>query len=131
MGDDGGLEIACLNGFPGVYIKPMLQCLLDVGLADLVHRYDDHQAKATCTLGIYDRLTEKISVFSGTLEGEIISQPRGGVTHGKFSWNTIFVPSGENRTFGEMPMEEHALMSHRRAAFKTWLDEVMPDRERD
>merc|ERR1711879_576235 len=81
--DDGGLEIACLNGFPGVYIKPMLQHLLDVGLAGLVHRYDAHQATATCTLGIYDRETGKISVFNGNLKCEIVSRPRGGVKHGK------------------------------------------------
>eukprot|EP00931_Biecheleriopsis_adriatica_P056854 TRINITY_DN33720_c0_g1_i1.p1 TRINITY_DN33720_c0_g1~~TRINITY_DN33720_c0_g1_i1.p1 ORF type:complete len:214 (+),score=30.61 TRINITY_DN33720_c0_g1_i1:50-691(+) len=124
--DDSGLELACLNGFPGVYIKPTLQRLFDVGLADMVHRYDDHRATATCMLGIHDRDTGKTSVFYGDLQGQIVSKPRGDVKHGKVSWNTIFVPAGESKTFGEMPMVDHAKISHRRAAFKAWLDEVLP-----
>lgn len=34
--DDSGLGLDCLNGFPGVYIKCMLEKLKDKGIAELV-----------------------------------------------------------------------------------------------
>ncbi|CAE8634858.1 unnamed protein product [Polarella glacialis] len=125
--DDSGLELSCLNGFPGIYIKPMLQSLGDAGIAELVHHYEDQRATATCMLGVLDREHPPgVSVFRGELRGTIVKEPLGSVKHGKLSWNTIFVPLGEERTFGQMPLEEHALMSHRRHAFASWLTETFP-----
>lgn len=142
--DDGGLELSCLNGFPGVYIKAMLESLNDIGIGDLVHRYEDHAAQATCTLGVIDvqaggsrkrpRLEaaevaagdeageHQVRTFHGAMRGSIMPEPRGNVKHGKKSWNTVFVPEGyAPRTFGEMPMAEHAACSHRRKAFEAWV----------
>jgi inosine triphosphate pyrophosphatase len=143
--DDGGLELSCMNGFPGVYIKPMLEKLQDLGIGDLVHRYDDHAAQATCTLGVIDLheveaqepdgkkrrpnddavgsgRQHSVQTFHGSMRGSIIREPRGNVKHGKKSWNTVFVPEGyAPRTFGEMPMVEHAHCSHRRRAFEAWV----------
>eukprot|EP00930_Biecheleria_cincta_P007578 TRINITY_DN108805_c0_g1_i1.p1 TRINITY_DN108805_c0_g1~~TRINITY_DN108805_c0_g1_i1.p1 ORF type:complete len:247 (-),score=43.94 TRINITY_DN108805_c0_g1_i1:302-982(-) len=124
--DDTGLGLSCLSGFPGVYIKPMLESLKDVGLAELVHRYEDHKAVATCTLGVWDRQNPGVvSCYEGSLPGRIVDKPAGDVKHGKVSWNTIFVPAGEKRTFGEMPLEEHAMISHRREAFMNCLNAIV------
>ena len=35
---DGGLELRCLGGFPGPYIKPMLESVGYQGVWDLVNR---------------------------------------------------------------------------------------------
>jgi inosine/xanthosine triphosphate pyrophosphatase family protein len=37
--DDSALGLSCLNGFPGVYIKAMLEAMGDVGIGDLVSRH--------------------------------------------------------------------------------------------
>jgi non-canonical purine NTP pyrophosphatase (RdgB/HAM1 family) len=123
--DDSGLGLSCLNGFPGVYIKAMLHSIGDVGIGKLAARYTDKAATATCTLGIIAVGGEHdVETFAGELEGSIISQPRGNVKHGSLSWNTVFVPAGETRTFGEIPMREHAEMSHRRHAFASFLASI-------
>ncbi len=120
--DDSGLGLSCLNGFPGVYIKAMLHSIGDAGIGELVGRYTDKTAIATCTLGVLAvGRTNEVKTFSGDLTGSIIPQPRGNVKHGSLSWNTVFVPAGETRTFGEIPMREHATMSHRRHAFASFL----------
>ena len=129
--DDSGLCLDCLNGFPGVYIKPMLEQLGDVGIGGLVARYADRGARATCTLGVIDlqdnAAARTVQTYEGQCLGHIEPVPRGDVKHGKLSWNTIFVPVGFNTTFGELQMEQHAEMSHRRDAFAKWLDVLMPN----
>ena len=123
--DDSGLGLSCLNNFPGVYIKAMLHSIGDVGIGRLVDRYTDKAATATCTLGVLVIGREnRVETFAGELKGSIIPQPRGNVKHGSLSWNTVFVPAGETRTFGEIPMEQHATMSHRRHAFASFLASV-------
>ena len=123
--DDSGLGLSCLNNFPGVYIKAMLQSIGDVGIGKLVERYTDKTATATCTLGVLAvGEGNDVQTFTGELKGSIIPQPRGDVKHGSVSWNTVFVPAGETRTFGEIPMQEHATMSHRRHAFASFLASV-------
>jgi len=42
--DDSGLGLSCLNGFPGVYIKPMLEALQAAGIGEIISRYDDKSA---------------------------------------------------------------------------------------
>jgi inosine/xanthosine triphosphate pyrophosphatase family protein len=87
---------------------------------------------ATCTLGVIDLDTLSsesdaeivVQTFGGEVRGTIVKTPKGGVKHGKNSWNTVFVPEGETRTFGEIPMEEQAKMSHRHHAFAAFLESI-------
>lgn len=123
--DDSGLGLSCLNNFPGVYIKAMLHSIGDVGIGKLVDHYTDKTAIATCTLGVLAvGEGNDVETFTGELKGSIIPHPRGNVRHGALSWNTVFVPAGETRTFGEISMQEHATMSHRRHAFASFLASV-------
>lgn len=131
--EDVGLELGCLNGFPGVYCKPMLEAVGDDGLWDLVRRYDDNSARVTCNLGCWplklatdgrfvapDGVSSVAETFVGALEGSI-GPPRGDVKHGATSWNSVFTPTGHARTFGEMPFEVQATFSHRRQAIMKYL----------
>ena len=135
---DVGLELGCLNGFPGVYCKPMLETIGDGGLWDLVRRYDDKSARVTCNLGY---CTARFNVpgdvdfvqrrgypgmFVGALEGSI-GPPRGDVKHGATSWNSVFTPAGRAQTFGETPFEEQAKFSHRRQAILQYLKQVQEE----
>ena len=50
--EDVGLSLRCLHGFPGPYCKPMLEAIGDVGLWEMMSRYEDRHALVTCTLEI-------------------------------------------------------------------------------
>ena len=138
--EDVGLELGCLNGFPGVYCKPMLEAIGDSGLWELVRRYEDKSARVTCSLGSSGSLSEVMlgsdrlpeapdrdtrgfesRMFVGSLEGSI-GPPRGDVKHGATSWNSVFTPAGRAQTFGETPFEEQAKFSHRRQAIMEYLE---------
>ena len=137
--EDVGLELGCLNGFPGVYCKPMLEAVGDDGLWDLVRRYDDNSARVTCNLGCWplklatdgrfvapDGVSSVAETFVGALEGSI-GPPRGDVKHGATSWNSVFTPAGRAQTFGETPFEEQAKFSHRRQAILQYLKQVQEE----
>ena len=119
--EDVGLELGCLNGFPGVYCKPMLEAIGDGGLWELVRRYEDKSARVTCNLGSCDTRGFESRMFVGSLEGSI-GPPRGDVKHGATSWNSVFTPAGRAQTFGETPFEEQAKFSHRRQAIMEYLE---------
>jgi inosine triphosphate pyrophosphatase len=132
--EDVGLSLGCLNGFPGVYCKPMLEAIGDDGLWNLVQKYEDKKARVTCTLAAVsvemNERTKRADIFNanacecieiGAIEGTI-GPPKGNVKHGATSWNSVFTPTGRSQTFGETPFEEQAQFSHRREAIMKYLD---------
>ena len=146
--EDVGLNLRCLNGFPGPYCKPMLESIGDNGLWELMKNYDDKHALVTCTLAAVNVAegsgggegeggegggggdggggggeAAAAEVFVGTIEGAVLGPPRGDVKHGKSSWNSVFTPDGYDKTFGELQFHEQAAFSHRRAAILKFLDE--------
>ena len=52
-------------------------------------------------------------LFDGICDGVISKEKRGT---GGFGYDPVFSPSGTNRTFGEMELEEKNRFSHRRKA---------------
>ncbi len=105
---------------------------------DLVARYDDRSARAVCSLAVADLRPQAhgdtaaapapapatpILLFRGELAGGCVA-PRGDVRHGARSWNSVFVPAGGERTFGEMSYEEQSGMSHRHAALAAFVRHV-------
>ena len=141
--EDVGLRLNCLNGFPGAYIKPMMEKIGIGGLAKLVEKYDeeDRSAEATCSLAVletsvafkYPLFVEKcVNVFEGTIKGKIVTVPRGNVQHGKQSWNACFEVSNEEgegefsngSTFGELSYEQQSQISHRKKAIEAFLNSI-------
>ncbi len=115
FGDDTGLEIAALNGEPGVDsafysgsrdAQANMQKVLTQleGLSDRSARF-----RTVITLIIQ----EEIYQFEGIVEGTILEAPRGD--HG-FGYDPIFQPEGFDRSFGEMTMEEKNAINHRTRA---------------
>jgi len=51
----------------------------------------------------------------GIVEGRLVFPPRGGCG---FGYDPIFVPTGDDRTFGEMDPAEKSGRSHRADAFR-------------
>ncbi len=118
--EDVSLCCHALNGMPGPYIKDFLQHLTPKGLAELILRYEDHRAQVICAVA-YGTPDSEPLIFEGILEGTIVA-PRGQTQIGKFSFNSIFQPTGSTHTQGELSYEEHSKTSHRYLALTLLKD---------
>lgn len=120
LADDSGIEIAALNGAPGIYSADWAGEPRDFDRA--MQRVRDE----VVALGATDDRARFVSVlclaapdgrieaFEGYAAGRLVWPPRGA--HG-FGYDPMFVPDGYAETFGEMePQIKHAI-SHRAAAF--------------
>lgn len=129
LADDSGLEVFALDGAPGVY---------SARYAGEGARDEDNNLKLLHALqGVRDRRARFVSVlafiyeesgqikeklFTGSLEGEILTAPRG--TNG-FGYDPLFYVPSLRQTLAELDMEQKNRLSHRARAFhsfKTWLD---------
>lgn len=120
--DDTGLEVAALNGEPGVYSARyagpacdpednMNKLLLEMG------GKDDRSAQfKTCITLILDG---KEIVFNGQIKGSILTERHG--TKG-FGYDPIFQPDGYSISFAEMALEEKNNISHRAIAVSKLID---------
>ena len=121
LSDDSGLEVAALNGAPGVHSARWGGPERDFGCGmKRIHRELEAKGVTTpsanfiCALALAspDGGTQ---VFEGKVFGTLIWPPRG--TKG-FGYDPIFVPDGYNATFGEMERELKNRLSHRMRAFE-------------
>jgi XTP/dITP diphosphohydrolase len=119
-GDDSGVEVDVLGGFPGIRsarIGPTqaerTQALLD--------RLQGHPrpwpARFVCTIALAapGRATQ---FFEGECRGEIVPEWRG---QAGFGYDPLFLVPEARRTFGEMSPEEKAKYSHRARAVRAML----------
>ncbi len=114
--EDVSIRCAALNGLPGPYVKDFLKHLGVEGLCELVHKYNDHNAEALCTVAYIEPGKEAV-LFEGRVQGSIV-HPKGGLEFNKYSWNPIFLKVDESRTFAEMTKEEFSAVSPRTLALK-------------
>lgn len=120
LGDDSGLEVAVLGGFPGLRsariaaTQPERERLL---LDRLAGQPLPWRARFVCVLALAvpGRPTR---FFTGTAEGEVV-EPRGT---GGFGYDPVFLVPELGRTFGELPADEKDRRSHRGAAATALLD---------
>lgn len=114
--EDVSLRCAAIHGLPGPYVKYFLKKLGHQGLYELIHKYHDHRAEVVCTTA-YIEPDQEPALFEGSMHGKIVA-PRGELRHGTHSWNSIFLPDGSNKTFGEMTFSELSRISMRSIALK-------------
>tara|TARA_Y100000310_G_C20643210_1_gene795119 strand:- start:741 stop:1277 length:537 start_codon:yes stop_codon:yes gene_type:complete len=117
--EDVSLYLECLGGFPGPLIKWLLERVGRKGIADLVSKYENHQATVKAVIGYSNG--QDIHFFIGEIKGKIVA-PRG---ESNFGFDPIFQPTGFDKTFAEMTAEEKNKISHRKQAlmkFKEFLD---------
>jgi len=118
--DDSGLEVAALDGRPGVYSAryaeddPARRRRLLGELAGVA----DRRARFVCVIAIAFN-GEVVETFEGEVRGRILTEERG---EGGFGYDPLFVPDGYDRTFGEMPRELKNRISHRAAAFRKAME---------
>ena len=117
--DDSGLEVDALGGAPGVhsarYAGPeatdadnnelLLQRLAGVA---------DRTARFVCTIALVQD-GKLVRTFRGTVEGRILDASRGS---GGFGYDPLFYYEPFGRTFGEAPIGDKMLVSHRAQALE-------------
>jgi len=111
--EDSALGFAAWGGLPGPLIKWFEK---SAGLEALCRSLDgssDRSAEAICVLSFRSE-TGQLTVI-GRLPGSIAGKPRG---RSGFGWDSIFIPAGGDKTFGEMSPGEKNAVSHRRKAWE-------------
>ena len=116
--DDTGLEIAELNGLPGVHSARFAGENKDSSaniekVLSLLGNSKNRKARFRTVIALI--LEKKEYLFEGIVNGTIIKEKRG--IEG-FGYDPIFVPDGKTRTFAEMELSEKNTISHRALAFE-------------
>ncbi len=117
LADDSGLEVAALNGAPGVYsaryggvkgaaqLRYLLEQLKDVP-------WHQRLARFVCVIALA-RPGHPVELAEGALPGVIELEPRG---EGGFGYDPLFYLLDENKTMAELPAERKNQISHRAIA---------------
>ena len=111
--DDTGLQVAALNGEPGVFSARYAgeQRNSDDNMNKLLDNLsDENNRKAQFKTVIALNLNGKQELFTGIAEGEITFEKTG--TKG-FGYDPIFQPIGYKETFAELSLEIKNEISHR------------------
>lgn len=129
LADDSGLEVAALNGQPGVF---------SARYAEIIHGESQDKANTTKLLEALKGYTAQkrtarfvatlvlvidgIMIHStGVLEGKIAEEPKGS---NGFGYDPIFIPEGSERTLAEMRSREKNTISHRAKALAALMQQV-------
>ena len=142
LADDSGLCVDALGGDPGVYTANWAGSAANGGRDYMIgmRRVEDSLQAAgantpaerhgsfNATLCLAHPDGREI-IFEGKVEGTLVWPPRGSKGHG---FDPIFMPSGFDITFGEMPAEmKHSWspgkigLSHRARAFAKFVEAVV------
>ncbi|MFN2413234.1 MAG: RdgB/HAM1 family non-canonical purine NTP pyrophosphatase [Pyrinomonadaceae bacterium] len=117
LADDSGLEVAALNGEPGVRsarfagghtpydekIRRLLEMMRDAGS-------DDRSARFVCAMAVSDPAGNIRFTSEGECHGRIAFEPRG---KNGFGYDPIFIPDDFESTFAELSDDIKQQISHR------------------
>lgn len=120
--DDTGLEVAALDGAPGVYsaryageggnseanIRKLLENL---------HGLENRSAQFKTVIAL--SLEEDLHLFTGICQGNITQQPQGD---GGFGYDPVFQAKGSDKTFAEITSEEKGRIGHRGKAIRALVE---------
>jgi len=126
LADDSGLSVDALHGLPGIFSARWAED--EGGHRDFGRAMErvwseveaagpdaGHDAHFVCALSIAWPNDGQTEAFEGRVDGSLVWPPRGDRG---FGYDPMFVPTGGDRTFGEMdPAEKHRI-SHRARAFE-------------
>jgi XTP/dITP diphosphohydrolase len=112
IADDSGLEVAALNGAPGIYSARYANTDADRIARILTEMADrtDRQARFVCAVAIARPDGQIADQFEGICEGEILLAPTGS---GGFGYDPIFYVPAVGMSFAEMPPATKKQVSHR------------------
>lgn len=122
--DDTGLEVAVLNGEPGVhsarYAGPKKDAVANTGkLLEKLKTATDRSARFKTVIALVSSNSEEL--FTGICEGTITELPRGDKG---FGYDPVFQPMGYDQTFAEMSLEQKSAIGHRGRAIRKLLERL-------
>lgn len=128
LADDSGLCVSALDGDPGIYSARWAGPEKDFKKAmDLINQKlgstGDRSASFVAVLALATP-DGHVAFFEGTIDGVLALVPSG--TNG-FGYDPLFMPEGEERTFGDMSQEEKMQYNHRRKAFDLLAETLLAD----
>jgi XTP/dITP diphosphohydrolase len=121
LGDDSGVEVDALGGFPGIRsarLGPTQKERTAALLSRLVGVPRPWKARFVCVIALA-RAGREVEYFEGECRGELVPEWRG---EAGFGYDPIFLVPGTGKTFGEMPPEEKRKYSHRARAAAALLE---------
>jgi XTP/dITP diphosphohydrolase len=121
FGEDTGLEVAALNGAPGVrsarYAGEQRSDADNMRL--LLHNLAGAASRTAQFRTVMALIWKgETHLFEGVCTGKITDTPQG---ENGFGYDPLFVPDGTDRTFAEMTMAEKSRYSHRKKALEKLL----------
>ena len=127
LADDSGLEVAALDGAPGIFSarwagepRDFYTAMEKVRTELEARGAADRTARFVCALALAHPGGET-RVYEGEVRGSLTFPPRGDKG---FGYDPIFVPSGHDITFAQMDPEAKHAMSHRADAFRQLVADV-------
>jgi XTP/dITP diphosphohydrolase len=121
LADDSGLEVAALEGAPGVFSARYGQTDAD-RITRLLHELGEtanRAARFVCVVAVARPDGAIVLQAEGVCAGSILTSPRGA---GGFGYDPVFYVPEQGLTFAEMPPELKRRVSHRGRA----LQELLP-----
>jgi XTP/dITP diphosphohydrolase len=121
IGDDSGLEVEALAGFPGLH-SARLAPTQEQRTAEVHRRLQGlprpWKARFVCVIALA-RPGLPTELYEGDCRGEVVPEWRGD---GGFGYDPVFLVPATGKTFGEMAPEEKRRYSHRAAAARALLE---------
>ena len=122
LADDSGLEVAALNGAPGVFSARYAGAHASDAdrrlmlLSELTKTgSNNRRARFVAVVAIATPDGTVLKVSEGICDGSIIFKPRGT---GGFGYDPLFIPDGHNQTFAELGDVTKNRISHRAQAMQ-------------
>jgi XTP/dITP diphosphohydrolase len=120
--EDAGLFIDALRGFPGPYAAYAYKTIGNKGLLKLMENVEGRKAKFQSVIVYCDSYSGAPVCFEGEAAGKITNEERRGNGKSGFGFDPIFQPSGSEKTFAEMTIEEKNGFSHRAKAVRKFAE---------
>ena len=120
--DDSGLEVDALGGAPGVYSArfsgPSSTDEANNRLVlEKMRTATNRTARFVCVVALAET-GKLIRTFRGEVEGDLLRDPRG---RNGFGYDPLFYYPPFGCSFGEVPLEQKMLVSHRGKALRAML----------
>lgn len=124
FGDDSGLEVHALDGFPGVYSHRFMDGYPYIekqkAIIKKLEGKQDRTANFTSAIALVNFKGED-KVFIGKVDGYITTEIEG---EGGFGYDPIFYSYDLNKTFGQATPLEKDSVSHRSRALKEMIEYI-------
>lgn len=122
MSDDSGIEVKALGNAPGIYSsrfagegaseKARNRKLFKMLKGVPMHK---RQARYRCVIAFVNSKGQELGVVQGTCSGYVTTRDMGS---NGFGFDPLFLLKRYNKTFGQLPPELKAKISHRARALK-------------